>query len=270
MKLLYLYCPINAEVLSTLGVGQLLFSDPKQFNDPFEFPDVISTEYTPEELHSYYLRSANIGAMRDRLGIGNAAEYIEKLAENPDLLTNLPLFDPKYLIDELHRKINELRVCCLCKIENDPVMWSHYADCHRGMVVGLNVELICNGWVGGDDVIYSDEVNKISIGNFIGNPDGPFMAQLLKAQALTKSTWWDYEQEYRLYYLKGEDAETSFELIDSKYLKFDMAAVSDIYFGVRTTRSARELVRKAFSYAAPEFWCMSLDGYQMESQLDTL
>lgn len=76
-------------------------------------------------------------------------------------------------------------ILCFCKTWTHPILWSHYADKHKGICLGFEVPPSAI-----NEIDYVDQrLNKPDI------PDEPLMKKLL----LTKFKHWEYEQEYRAY-----------------------------------------------------------------------
>ncbi len=76
-------------------------------------------------------------------------------------------------------------ILCFCKTWTHPILWSHYADKHKGVCLGFEVP---SSFI--NEIDYVDQrFNKPDI------LDEAFMKKLL----LTKFNHWKYEQEYRAY-----------------------------------------------------------------------
>ncbi len=88
------------------------------------------------------------------------------------------------------------------------LMWSHYANSHKGFCIGLDSELVFHA-VGGTitPVFYDETFPEIPL---FGNPVAD-MVQILA----TKSTHWEYEDEYRL--MKTYAAKTAIVLPDEAF-----------------------------------------------------
>jgi len=79
---------------------------------------------------------------------------------------------------------NKARILSLTTNEANPLMWSHYADSHRGICIGFSTEA-CQDLKKVFPVKYSDKI--VNIGG--KHSDGLFSK---------KHTAWSYEQEWRL------------------------------------------------------------------------
>ena len=73
------------------------------------------------------------------------------------------------------------------------LMWSHYADCHRGICIEFKTTV--GTLFGCDllDVVYAPDYPKL---NVCDKPDVEFVKQCVR----TKSVDWAYEEEWRIIY----------------------------------------------------------------------
>jgi len=127
MYILYKYRPINKYTKGVIEKGELFFQKASEFNDPFDcFIDEIIDGN--DEDWKNYLRGRNWNE-----------EGIQKL------LTSIHnnQFDCKKFLNK-NRSQNNFYVSCFSKEFDNILMWSHYADCHRGFCVGYNVTHFCN------------------------------------------------------------------------------------------------------------------------------
>jgi hypothetical protein len=83
-------------------------------------------------------------------------------------------------------------VCSLSERADDPVMWSHYADGHRGICLEFDGAAIQNAFPETHRVIYSDSEPRIAV-------FGPATDSMEHAKqfCLSKTEQWQYEKEWR-------------------------------------------------------------------------
>jgi hypothetical protein len=120
-------CPfIKDYTLLNLENNQLYFSGAYEFNDPFDSKVRGYFKGTKEQMIKYFKE--------------NSRDYSKK---DDDLINSL---DGDYvLVDEFETEvILELiklpLTCCFSEINNSILMWSHYANYHRGICLGFKVE----------------------------------------------------------------------------------------------------------------------------------
>ena len=116
-------------LLSSLKNSQLWFSKVEDFNDPFEWdvPYRIDTTKNEEQIIKY---------IRDN-SFHKPESYIK-------IKIDFYLSNPSKLEEEFNKTLayrEKKGVCCFTKEENltNILMWSHYADNHKGIVLGLDV-----------------------------------------------------------------------------------------------------------------------------------
>ena len=86
----------------------------------------------------------------------------------------------------------ELRICSLSKERNEPLMWAHYADGARGIVIGINEEdLECR---------YDDDCRKV----VTYSKDVKKSTEAKKILSC-KQKGWEYEQEVRIFSNANEE-----------------------------------------------------------------
>jgi len=138
------FATVNANTLASLSESYLWFSRPSEFNDIFELPTRVSASFTEDQLRAY-LR-ANIAHHWPKFGLtpptGDALEATldRLLASNPEFLTE----SFRYLQDA---RRDLVRIHCLSMRYDDPLMWAHYADSHRGVCFVFNQASLRPAWI---------------------------------------------------------------------------------------------------------------------------
>jgi len=130
-------------------------------------------------------------------------------------------------------------ITCFSGNWNDPVMWSHYADEHKGIALGFEFPSLVP-----DKVDYKEHPipEEEWLNQFQNDPDGA-----MKAWFLRKYTSWQYEDEYRFISdLKEPDP------LDPKHYYVDFGPMTlelrELIIGARCTKRMAEMRR--FSNAA--------------------
>ncbi|MFZ0680264.1 DUF2971 domain-containing protein [Candidatus Binatus sp.] len=90
---------------------------------------------------------------------------------------------------ELQHDVDQAGILCLSKIRSDILMWSHYADGHKGLCLEFDGSANSDFFGAAQPVEYSD-YSPLPL----DKDSGSQMARIV----LTKSTHWAYEQEYRI------------------------------------------------------------------------
>lgn len=191
MKLnLYKYLAYDDGAKALINNGTLKYSHFSEFNDPFD----CTVSYDVEDSLEYYKsRKDLIKAVGDKLNYSPA----ERIQKKPQLLKNV---EKSIINGDFHRGLlDPIGICCLSKVADSILMWSHYANHHKGVVVEFDtfqdkytelhdVEKTLLGY----PIVYQGQMPKISARN---GQDG-FSA--VQSTILTKSLSWKYENEVRV------------------------------------------------------------------------
>lgn len=181
-----LYKYMSAESFEKFIVNgpTIRFTPSKEFNDPFECLPALGREENEDELE-YAVRYCIDRFCRDHIefDISQFDPYIFETKEK--------MFDKlcTHFHDQLYELRNKYGTFCCSKNNSNILMWSHYADNHKGVAIifdssrfrASNDERILFR-----KVKYKSQRPHISIGS-IKEPDVFF----------TKSSLWKYEEEYR-------------------------------------------------------------------------
>ncbi|WP_344958715.1 DUF2971 domain-containing protein [Zobellella aerophila] len=181
----YKYLPFNEYSLKTITEGTLKFTCPLDFNDPFD----CSPAYDPksiDNLHKY--RPDLLKKVGDSKGLspakrimnrGRFVQNIRNVVESGEYVKTL---------------VSGISVFCVSRTPNNTLMWSHYADHHRGFLVELRIAMdtpdhhLTN--LIPYQVSYQDKRPIVNWATACGKN--------LEEYFYTKSRDWDYEQEERV------------------------------------------------------------------------
>lgn len=220
---LFKYISFSDKLLEQLCYDKIYYADPASFNDPLDCLPVVEADLPKEELEIVLARlvmnrsakEIDAAMTRVRLRGDNATARRNKLTEsevrvllgeieynatNPDV-EDRDAYIRRALslaIERELRKTHETGVLCLSSKFDSPLMWSHYANQHRGVCVEYDVS-----------ELKPQELHKVSYGesrkvlaSVIRDwllDDNVIARQAIdKACLLTKSKEWAYEGEWRL------------------------------------------------------------------------
>lgn len=254
---IYRYQRFNTLTLSALCCDQLHFAPPDSFNDPFDCRPVIKSDSNNQELRETLglliqkrvlaeikdsLRKAKIkGDKAEAYAMSSANKEVSRILENIAYEATNPEYqcgeqDAENLIlttevrDELMSQYDR-GVCCFASTFNNPLLWSHYADHHRGICVGYSVKRhpqphLHRVVYGGSRVIRTSTIVRAVLKN-----DQEAKGDLDRDVLLRKAGGWKYEREMRLFGQRG--------LRDSPLL------LSDVTFGLRCPEVLKYVVYSA-------------------------
>ncbi|MBS1257632.1 MAG: hypothetical protein MAG551_00676 [Candidatus Scalindua arabica] len=201
---LYKYSTLSANSISSLINKTVWFADPRSFNDPFDCRfDIL------ESLPKSFKMPAKIGVeiMAEKF---NACKNAE---ENNTI---------KEYRKKLEKALTEIGVLCLAGSNDNMLMWSHYADKHKGFCLGFRMT--------GNDafkvrpVSYEGKYVEIKIEDFADK-----YKEYIEDIIFSKVSDWAYEKEYRIVteILDGDDSKRNvkwkrFMVLDSIFLGYEM------------------------------------------------
>lgn len=175
----YLYKYMSMDIAKLiLQTGNVKFSNPADFNDPFDCNITIDTNNSEEEVAKYIDDVTKNKSFTD--------EQLKQIREN---LTDS---NKRFIItkNSIREAKKELGVTCFSKKHDNLLMWAHYANKHRGVVFKFDVLQDANFFMTPFHVDYSA---KHPVYNYI--KDRERIAKLLLE---TKSFVWQYEDEVRV------------------------------------------------------------------------
>jgi hypothetical protein len=174
---LILYKYINLEDGLKILLNQTLkLSSPSVFNDPFDFSNsLIDYKISKEYAKDLVERRFNSDSRKEKRAKARELQKSHKMQ---------PVFD-----DGITKHKERFRVSCFSKIKDEILMWSHYADKHKGICIGLKIPLVSNDFFT-LPVNYTIEINPLDF-----NAD---RTKSIKYWMTTKYKKWIYEEEYRI------------------------------------------------------------------------
>ena len=138
MRFLYRYYGELDYALDTIVNNRLHFAAPTDFEDPFDCRPKFALSFCKRQPDSIWRRYFTILAKEQYPGISDneARQHAEAAIETGIHQDKLWLREAD---EEIRRScaehISDLRVCCFSKSPRNAMMWAHYADNHRGLVL---------------------------------------------------------------------------------------------------------------------------------------
>lgn len=233
------------DFLNSLKNNQLWVASPKTFNDPYDC--MMNIDIKDEVMEKTKI------VLQELFGDSIANELLNKTKDVQNQANNnlRPEFDK--IVKNGTEEIQEgLFVSCFSELSNlnSILMWSHYANQHRGFCVEYDYREINRLRIKDNTIIpilYSDKPNicEVKIDTRV---------EILQYQlgiAFTKSTEWEYEKEWRLIEINDEDQKGKNGFL------IPFVRPKRIYMGCRISDQLREDIIK-YCYAN------NIDLYQMK------
>jgi hypothetical protein len=215
---LYKYYPCNDNTFKSLEAKSLWCHSPSGMNDPFECLAQVKRSFSNEQ-------------------IAECQNYIRQRGlKQYDFLLSQDASHFNAVFNSLRQNtINQWAFCALARKPDDILMWSYYANGHKGVVVGFEFKNVKDRRTF-QRVRYRDELPDFDPKTLIDFLDGkPRLADFIRDISI-KSNCWRREQEWRIWMLK------------SGYHSYSSAEVKSIYFGVNCDIETEFKVREALSY----------------------
>ena len=205
----------------TVVQREVYFATAPEINDPFEFqfrlnamvPQVVKLNHMIRFLQERDPSLRRPAAKREAKQILNSGDDASLKAEETQ-----------------KRALADIRVSygvfSLSVPNDNPLMWSHYADSHRGICIEFNPEIPGWGADGPFKVAYRNNIPVLSVFSATVN-------ELLTATLLTKSSHWKYEEEWRYIALKS----------DGQVRTIPQGAITGIILGMKISSEDERKVR---------------------------
>ncbi len=192
-SVLYKYFP--PERIDVLQNGKLRFTQPLVFNDPFESLPAFSRLAPKKEME----RASKIEAARTGVPEEDRQRIFDFIfAESGG--RELEPFEAHLLLGTLARGVG---VLSLTEKADNLLMWAHYSRCHEGFVVGFRTR---------DPFLSRPDARRDAVHDLrkvrytTRRPKLRYLTKLgLVETYFTKSTEWEYEQEWRMYTVLPEE-----------------------------------------------------------------
>ncbi len=218
----YKYRPIDNHTKELLEQNTIYFPKPSNLNDPFECKAEYVAKANPIRRFIHFYRHAvndkNCKTLSDRVrfALMSLKPHFSKEREQRAIGK----------ANEWHRKkINNAGILTFTEKNDDTLMWSHYADNHKGVCLEFDFN--------GDSTFGEDRFWKVRYrrsylpANFYSSdPDRKF-----KRICMTKAYTWRYEKERRLVWEEG-----------CKTYPFDPESLTGLIFGCRVEEDKRQAI----------------------------
>ena len=261
-RVLYRYLDAEGTYLSLLNLN-VKCSSPALFNDPFDTTTDVRFPFDMQEFSE---------SLRDNFKIlifGDDDPLFEELTDMARLVIKLRQkrnefdldgsidFSSPLLLDAERRLFDVLerdriaqekflltwRINCLTDQFDNLLMWAHYADMHKGAVIGYQcVPEIDSCYCVAGPITYSAEIPSLGTAeewtrHILGIERINFSDRMMK-MTMTKSSEWKYEREFR-YMLPMQDKDRPFDL-----QTIEPQEIHSVYLGCRMESDYKDRIVK--------------------------
>ena len=146
----------------------------------------------------------------------------------------------RQVVKDIWNNKNQIRILSLSKSYKNPLMWSHYADGHQGVVIGVE---------------FSEDIEKVDVeyseySYFLRNTRNVNSEEVAKKILSTKYKPWYYEEEVRI-----------FTTGDKKFIPVE---IKEIIMGKKMESEVSDLIIKTINKVAPEITTRKMDEIEHE------
>ena len=229
---LYKYQQVNEDPnknysFKNLREKKLWFSNPENFNDPFDcnVNFEIIDDHNDENLRSLFLRLLELALDKNTF----RSKYSNDGKINKAFRSDAVGMARAATKSVVSRK--QFGVSCFAENNENILMWSHYASNHQGFCLEFDTRFEPFKPVKTQTLLkvdYSEKYPRLSINNIPNN-----LPSIPRNIFGIKSTHWSYEEEWRMFASPG-----------GKSYPFDPLALIGIYFGCKMTDNDKHELAK--------------------------
>lgn len=184
----------QARTQRIIETGSHYFAPPTSFNDPFDCRPNFTLDADEEALRNYL--NGMWARQAPHLNEQQRQSEVDAILRDPSRDPRIPENNTLFAATYNSLVTAQVGVLCLSEVNDSILMWSHYADCHRGLC--LVYETSNPFFFNAQPVRYQRERPRV-------NPIFQSNEEMLENAIFTKSSEWAYEKEWRiLHYQQGK------------------------------------------------------------------
>lgn len=218
-----------------LANNQIYFASPGKFNDPFDCAIVPSFRRVTR---SQKIRNHASHLMRQNPTLAESAA-MAVARRNPASGRRWVEMQKRVLEYQKFAMNQRFGVFSLTTKKDNLLMWSHYADSHKGLCVGFRLKSL---FALMEQSIYSrrsylsfekvNYVEKYPVWNFMTDDSASLLDSVLK----TKSVCWQYENEYRMIQgMMGGNGQGETLRESERKTNLEEDAIAEVILGINTS-----------------------------------
>ncbi|MCP3722585.1 DUF2971 domain-containing protein [Paraburkholderia sp. CNPSo 3272] len=199
---LYKYKSFGVNTLRMLGEAEVYFANPHQFNDPFDCSPTVRVDVERVEVERLWkhLRMKTVGKGQAIKELGNHRYMATEYGRHDDGAAGTAAY-VGHLVSDIDDHISThfggRGVLSLAAHWDNPLMWSHYADEHRGMCIEFDTnDHRCDRL---EPVAYSS-TRYLLVSDLIAwhlGKSGEAEQKIARQFFFAKAPQWRYENEWR-------------------------------------------------------------------------
>jgi hypothetical protein len=248
---LYKYQPFNAQTLENLTTASVWFSAPINLNDPYDC-DLAGIDPAKLTEADFQLALDHMQELTPEQTARWCPGGVMTLRFRESLVKYLEQVFDEHRADRRQRR----GIACFSERYDDIVMWSHYANGHRGFC--LEFDTAIKPFSSAKPVTYNDDFPSVPLSLLFSDACTDADTDvLLQAFVLTKAKCWEYEQEWRAMHMEP-----------GKGFGYGPRGLTGLYIGAAMPDAQREIIFRILSGTAVKFYVMRRDkrGFRLSSK----
>jgi hypothetical protein len=245
MNLVYKYC--NTHGVDILQNLELKITPPNQFNDPFELtphiicsnPSDLATSWRQRHLMPLYMRQKELGRFN-----GSYSEFQKfiDLHHGNWLDSRVEVAFKNVQKNLLDYQSKENGILCMSKRRDSILMWGHYCEMHRGLVIGFDSSYkLFHNLPFLFPVNYVTKRPKMAANWDTSDPE---IQEAIYQTMSSKSKDWIYEQELRQFFKLSKLKKKPLKNKTVGYFQpISTDAIATVSLGVRCSKKLENKVR---------------------------
>ncbi|MEV4934134.1 DUF2971 domain-containing protein [Sphingobium sp. LSP13-1-1.1] len=219
---LYKYCPVGPYSLRAIVHAEVNHCAPSLFNDPLDCNPTLQIDNGPDELINL-LRVMR--SHEDTPSFENRISALYFLAGSADLPEqreqNFCRLISREILQGLQEDLGQRGVLSLSKNWDKPLMWSHYADQHKGICIEYSTKNHNFPNLGKVNYNSRRSISANDLYRWKVRGDKAAAKRVYNTYFFSKAPEWGYEEEWR-------------DIADKAGVHHREFEITAIYFGIRT------------------------------------
>jgi hypothetical protein len=220
---LYKYRVFNVNTLRLLTESKVYYANPGSFNDPLDCKPTISVDVERSVLECLYYKFLVKTERTSTAAKSAIADLRCASSEHGDYLTDdrcLKKLLAEKIMPLLHNEMANKGVFSLSETWQSPLMWSHYADEHRGICIEFDTTDVPHPYIGAVDYCRLRSVKASDIIDWKLQGSADAARRVYDTYFFAKAPEWKYEKEWRDIREPVGNADAGF-------------SITSIYFGLK-------------------------------------
>lgn len=199
-KSLYKYCSVSKYTVQNLKKNELTGTQPSEFNDIYD--STMHVDNGKKTIKSY----EKMNEMLSALGYGDEIDISDSLSIN---LKNSEKQDRHFL----NYLTNDFYVHSLTTDCSNILMWSHYANCNKGICIEYDFTE-CKSQIGSNIIPVTYLENPIDITELCDSRNNESLSLAVLSALVSKYKVWSYEKEWRIVFYFNNYKEKRIQFIN--------------------------------------------------------